>query len=159
MNTRTLVRRNPRSQLVQPVQTASPEDAGRRWRPVLERSWDRKLDEAIALTAACEGMSAAGEELPAGDAMAPYRQLHARAALALDELGELVDALMRIDGGSYGRCDGCGRPMADDWLARDPAARRCRDCLTARVSVSRPGDDPARGTRQARHDRSHYGHA
>ena len=140
------MRRKPRTpvspQAGQPDQTPRLEDAGRRWRPVLERRWDRKVDEVIALTAACE-------ELPAGTATAPYRQLHARAAVAHDELGALVDALTRIDDGTYGRCEGCARPIADDWLAHDPAIRLCPDCMTAQVSSASPGTG----------GRSHYGFA
>jgi DnaK suppressor protein len=104
-------------------------DAGPRWRLTLERHWSEKLDEVIALTAACEGTSAAGDDVPVDTALLLSPQLHARAAAAYEELGDLADAIARVDDGTYGRCEGCGESLADDWLAREPTMRYCRGCL------------------------------
>jgi RNA polymerase-binding transcription factor DksA len=49
------------------------------------------------------------------------------AALAVIE-GELADvarALERLDEGTYGTCEACGEPIADEVLADAPAASRC----------------------------------
>jgi hypothetical protein len=91
-----------------PGQSTTTNDADAGWRRVmLERRWARKLDEVMALTAVCEGTSAAGDDMPKGAATLPARRLHERAAAAYEELGNLADAIARID----------------DWLASKPAAR------------------------------------
>jgi RNA polymerase-binding transcription factor DksA len=41
------------------------------------------------------------------------------------ELAEVDSALERLDAGTYGRCDACGEPIADERLAAQPAARLC----------------------------------
>jgi DnaK suppressor protein len=45
-----------------------------------------------------------------------------------DELAEVSDALTRVAEGSYGTCTECGRPIASERLAVQPAAGRCLDC-------------------------------
>ena len=118
-------------------------DAGR-WRLTLERLWSRKLDEVIALTAASEGVTAA-DDMPAATAMPPVQRLRERADAASNELGDLADAIARVHAGTYGRCVDCGRLIADDWLARDPAMRCCPTCridamLGSAVPQPRTGD-------------------
>ena len=40
-----------------------------------------------------------------------------------------VDAAIRnVEGGIYGICETCGRPIAAERLAARPAARTCIDC-------------------------------
>jgi RNA polymerase-binding transcription factor DksA len=50
-------------------------------------------------------------------------------AALLDQLTadlEGIDAaLRRVDEGTYGTCEVCGAPIADDVLAADPLAVRC----------------------------------
>lgn len=41
------------------------------------------------------------------------------------ELADVDRAFERLDGGTYGRCDACGEPIADERLATLPAARFC----------------------------------
>jgi RNA polymerase-binding transcription factor DksA len=41
------------------------------------------------------------------------------------ELAAVDRALERLDRGTYGRCDACGEPIADERLAAEPAARFC----------------------------------
>jgi RNA polymerase-binding transcription factor DksA len=41
------------------------------------------------------------------------------------ELADVDRALGRLDQGTYGRCDACGEPIADERLATVPAARFC----------------------------------
>jgi DnaK suppressor protein len=53
-------------------------------------------------------------------------QAHAR-------LADLDQAIRRIEAGTYGRCDDCGRPITADRLAARPAARTCIGC------AARPG--------------------
>ena len=37
-------------------------------------------------------------------------------------------ALLKLENGSYGRCDKCGKPIADDRLRAAPFATLCIDC-------------------------------
>jgi RNA polymerase-binding transcription factor DksA len=41
------------------------------------------------------------------------------------ELADVEHALRRIDAGTYGTCEACGRPIGDDRLEVLPAARFC----------------------------------
>ena len=51
---------------------------------------------------------------------------------ARHHLAELDDALVRLEGGDYGRCDRCGEPIAAERLAIRPAATTCVGCASAR---------------------------
>jgi hypothetical protein len=83
------------------ITISRPAQGEQRRRLTLERQWSRKLDEVIALTAACEGISAAGDDGSAGAAVLPSRRLRDRAADAVEELGTLADAITELDGGAY----------------------------------------------------------
>jgi RNA polymerase-binding transcription factor DksA len=41
------------------------------------------------------------------------------------ELADIAHALSRIDEGTYGTCEACGKPIGDDRLEAMPAARFC----------------------------------
>ena len=41
------------------------------------------------------------------------------------ELADVEHALQRLDDGTYGTCEACGRPIGDDRLEAMPAARFC----------------------------------
>jgi len=43
------------------------------------------------------------------------------------ELADVEHALRRLDEGTYGTCEACGRTIDDDRLQALPAARLCRD--------------------------------
>jgi len=43
------------------------------------------------------------------------------------ELSDIEHALRRLDYGTYGTCEACGKPIADDRLEAQPAARFCLD--------------------------------
>lgn len=47
---------------------------------------------------------------------------------AVDELGEIDNALQRIDLGSYGVCATCGEPIPDARLEVMPYAVKCVNC-------------------------------
>ncbi|MCA8941912.1 MAG: TraR/DksA C4-type zinc finger protein [Planctomycetes bacterium] len=49
-------------------------------------------------------------------------------ANALSELQQIDHALARIDAGTYGTCETCQRPIADDRLEFLPFASRCVGC-------------------------------
>jgi DnaK suppressor protein len=43
------------------------------------------------------------------------------------QLGDVDRALVRLDNGSYGTCEACGRPVDEDRLRARPATRFCID--------------------------------
>jgi RNA polymerase-binding transcription factor DksA len=43
------------------------------------------------------------------------------------ELADVEDAYARIEAGTYGTCEVCGRPIAEERLEVLPAARRCTE--------------------------------
>ena len=53
-------------------------------------------------------------------------------------LDEVEQALARLDDGSYGRCEGCGEPIADERLAELAIVRTCGPC----AGIGTP-DEPA----------------
>jgi DnaK suppressor protein len=44
------------------------------------------------------------------------------------DLSGVERALVRLDEGTYGVCDVCGRPIGDDVLSIAPLASRCSAC-------------------------------
>ena len=49
-----------------------------------------------------------------------------------DTLSDIDDALAKIENGSYGTCEQCGKPIGDARLEAMPAARLCIKCASAR---------------------------
>ena len=43
------------------------------------------------------------------------------------ELSDVENAIRRLDDGSYGTCEACGRPIGEERLEALPAARLCLD--------------------------------
>jgi DnaK suppressor protein len=57
-----------------------------------------------------------------------------------DELRELEHARQRLERGTYGRCQACGRPIGDERLEAMPAARYCiEDQAKAEREAGYPG--------------------
>jgi len=49
-----------------------------------------------------------------------------------DTLEDIEVALQKLDDGTYGRCEGCGGPIAEARLEAMPAARLCITCASKR---------------------------
>lgn len=49
-----------------------------------------------------------------------------------EALDEVEHALSKLDGGTYGVCEACGRPINAARLEAMPAARHCIDCASQR---------------------------
>jgi DnaK suppressor protein len=48
--------------------------------------------------------------------------------LATHLLASIDSALARLDEGTYGRCERCGRPISEERLEALPYATRCIEC-------------------------------
>lgn len=53
---------------------------------------------------------------------------------------EAIDALRRLETGTYGVCEKCGKTMRQDWLRQQPDTRACQDCLEKKSIESISGE-------------------
>jgi DnaK suppressor protein len=73
-----------------------------------------------------------GKRVGEGTSQAVERLAQTSAARALwFKLGGVSRALEKLDEGSYGTCDGCGRAIGGDRLEAIPWATRCVTCARA----------------------------
>lgn len=92
--------------------------------------------EAATLARDLEGLFAASRDSNADDEHDPEgatvgferAQLTSLLAAARKRVAEVDDALGRLDAGTYGICEGCGQPIAEERLAVRPFARHCITC-------------------------------
>lgn len=78
--------------------------------------------EATELSQADQHPSDAGSELRERETMM------ATEGIVGEELAELQAAFERLDEGTYGVCERCGQPIAEERLQAKPSARRCVRC-------------------------------
>src|SRR4051812_1866238 len=82
-----------------------------------------------ALFTASRDSNADDEHDPEGATVGFERaQLTALLAAARQRIVEVDDALRRVDTATYGVCERCGQPIAEDRLAARPFARHCIAC-------------------------------
>jgi DnaK suppressor protein len=90
----------------------------------LQRDFDGIVSAADA--------AADDEHDPEGSSTAFDRQhVAALIAGARDHLAAIARAAARLENGSYGICERCGRPIAPERLAARPAAATCINCASA----------------------------
>ena len=103
------------------------------------------------LVAASAGSNADDEHDPEGATIAFERsQLGALVRRARAVLAEIDAAEARLAVGTYGLCEGCGRPIAPARLEVRPTARACVACAAARSacrSAEASVEDPPGGVR------------
>jgi RNA polymerase-binding transcription factor DksA len=88
---------------------------------LLEARWMDRLQEVTELALAFH---------EAGAEAKPHRsrQLMRRAVRARRALADTDEALSRLAGGQFGRCEDCSEVIPADHLFRAPEARYCRRC-------------------------------
>jgi RNA polymerase-binding transcription factor len=95
--------------------------------------WSSAAPGAVADGTVADGAGADvdrgdGGSAPDGEVVAEDEQ-HRTAVDAVDRLLDEVErALARLDDGTYGRCEACGEPIADDRLSEHPIASTCARC-------------------------------
>jgi DnaK suppressor protein len=118
---------------------SGPEQASARNRLAAERedtqarlaALQRDFESIVSSSASAAG--ADDEHDPEGSSTAFDRQHVAALILqARDHLAEIARAQQRLDDGSYGTCQRCGRPVGAERLAARPAAATCIGCAAAR---------------------------
>lgn len=102
----------------------------------MRASTQRRLERLTAdfdeVVAASKDTNADDEHDPEGATIAFERsQVGALVRAARDRLAEVDAAVARLDDGTYGTCEGCGRPIARERLAALPTARRCVACASS----------------------------
>ncbi len=116
----------------------------------------RTVRQIAALQASFDDIVAASEQVATDDEHDPEghtiawerQQAAALLASARTRLAELDLAIRRIEGGDYGRCEVCGRPIPDERLEAVPTAStcvRCADSSPHRVTAARAGSGSRRG--------------
>jgi DnaK suppressor protein len=111
------------------------DEAGRH-RARLRADRDRTVDQVAALgrdvvdvMQAADDVATDDEHDPEGHTIAWERQqLSALLQAARARLVELDAALERLDAGTYGLCETCGRDIEPQRLAALPATRHCVTC-------------------------------
>ena len=100
-------------------------------RAVLERARDELRQELETLTAAPRdpmGAVSFGKRVGEGTSQAVERIAQVDAARRLDaKLDDVERALVKLDEGTYGTCDVCGRPIGAERLEAISWAVRCLD--------------------------------
>ena len=109
------------------------------WRDLLEQE-RRRTQEQIdslrrdfdAVVEASLDSNADDEHDPDGSTIAFERsQVDAVLQQARRNLAELDAAQTRLEQGTYGTCENCGRPIAPGRLEARPVARTCIECASA----------------------------
>ena len=59
-------------------------------------------------------------------------EVEALAGSLRESLNDVEAALVKLDNGTYGTCEGCGEPIAPARLEAKPAARLCMVCASRR---------------------------
>ncbi len=59
-------------------------------------------------------------------------EVEALATSLQESLDEVTEALGKLEAGTYGACETCGKPIASARLEAKPAARDCIDCASKR---------------------------
>lgn len=87
----------------------------------------RKILESLANEC---GVRAFGNDMPPDSVPAPVDSQLDMAVkdLAVDRYHQVLDALKRLQGGSYGMCDECGQPIGIARLEIVPEATLCVHC-------------------------------
>jgi DnaK suppressor protein len=73
----------------------------------------------------------------AGSNLSETERTEAVMTVAKQQLAEVLDALARIDSGSYGVCADCGKPVPEGRLDAKPEAARCVACQGKRDRLRR----------------------
>lgn len=122
--------------------TATPEVAGPRptrpaWRTLLEERWQQRLSTLTELSLAYHDAESAddGRQLaapgPTGTQSAQLKRLLREATAARRALSDTEEALTRLSGGDFGRCEQCSVLIPAARLLAEPEARYCDDCVRA----------------------------
>jgi DnaK suppressor protein len=102
---------------------------GPQWRALLEARWQARLEEltelSLAYHAGAEAIADGGKD---GPGQQEAQLLLRRAVVARRKLEDVEEALGRLAGGRYGRCEQCESAIPAGLLALIPETRYCPRC-------------------------------
>ncbi len=96
-----------------------------------------ELDRSILVLkgerpAANGGLDSPADPADAGTTLSETDRTEAILAAAQSQRAVIVEALLRIEHGTYGMCADCGRPIPEGRLDARPEAARCVACQSKR---------------------------
>jgi RNA polymerase-binding protein DksA len=98
-------------------------------RPLLEGERDQLLAQLHELGVATYDENFADS----GQVAAEQGENRALVNQLAETLDDVERALAKLDAGTYGVCESCGRQIGDDRLEAMPATRYCIDCASGRT--------------------------
>jgi RNA polymerase-binding transcription factor len=107
---------------------------GPRWRALLEMRWRARLQEVTELALAYHEAAAAADRGGGEDRLRARRllRLQRRTVASRRALADTEEALARLSGGRYGRCESCAGAIGVQRLAATPETRYCARCARGR---------------------------
>ena len=101
---------------------------------VLGRITELEREFGAIVASASEGSAGGDDEHDPEGATIAYERQHTAALLeqAREHLAAIEAAARKLDAGTYGRCDVCGKPIGAERLAARPAALTCVRCAARR---------------------------
>jgi DnaK suppressor protein len=80
------------------------------------------------------------KKMEAASQISEYEQKLVNVRRIKQQIAEVEHALNKIQNGTYGTCDNCGKPIPEGRLKAIPQANLCLDCKTRQhQSLLRPG--------------------
>jgi DnaK suppressor protein len=101
-----------------------------------------ELDRSIMVLQGDRPLEERSAEYPqdpadAGTNLSESERVEAVLSVAKQQLAEVLDALHRIDDGTYGTCTDCGKVVPEGRLEAKPEAARCVACQGKRDKLRR----------------------
>lgn len=101
------------------------------WRAQLQEERGRLQDQLRELGKGPDGnLTFDGGFADSSQVTAERGEMEALAVSLSDRLGEINDALKKLDSGGYGQCEQCGQPIGEARLEAMPDARLCIVCAS-----------------------------
>jgi RNA polymerase-binding transcription factor DksA len=108
------------------------EDERERLRVQLLSERERVRDQLEQLGAGSQLSSYDEGFADSGQVTAERGEVEALVGTLLEALGDIDDAIARLDAGTYGACDACGAAIPVARLEAMPAARLCITCASSK---------------------------
>ncbi len=100
------------------------------WRAQLQEERGRLQDQLRELQGPDGKLTFDGGFADSSQVTAERGEMEALVVSLTDRLGEIDDALKKLDSGSYGQCEQCGQPIGEARLEAMPDARLCIACAS-----------------------------
>jgi RNA polymerase-binding transcription factor DksA len=123
--------RGPAGSSAGPAGGSAGPAGGPRWRALLEARWRARLQEVTELALAYHDAAATAVGRGTGgghEARQRLRALLRQTVASRRALADTEEALARLSGGNYGRCESCAGAISAQRLVITPETRYCARC-------------------------------